>query len=87
MKKMRYTDSSDSHFNGWGVSRTRNFGLWNLYSSELDDLTVLDARGDIPVESGGRTVVSSDPCFSYSVLRIHVPHSNQAYGVLTVPGS
>jgi hypothetical protein len=60
---MRWTHSSDSHFRGWGVYCTRNFGLWNLYSSELDDLTLpRECLGDIPLEreSGGRTV---DPVF------------------------
>jgi hypothetical protein len=34
--------SSDSRFNGWGVSCTRNFDLWNLYNSEFE---VLERRG------------------------------------------
>jgi len=29
--------SSDSRFNGLGVSRTRNLDLWNLYNSEFDE--------------------------------------------------
>ena len=28
--------SWDSRFNGWGVSRTCNLDLWNLYNSEFD---------------------------------------------------
>ena len=31
------THSSDSRLRGCGVSCTRNFGLWNLYKSELDE--------------------------------------------------
>jgi hypothetical protein len=60
--EMRWTHSSESHFRGWGVSRTRNFGLWNVYSSELDALTPRECLGDIPLESGGRAV---DPAFGH----------------------
>ena len=35
------------HFKGCSVSRTRNFGLWNLYSSGLDNLTPRECLGDI----------------------------------------
>ena len=35
--------SSDSRFNGWGVSCRRNLDLWNLYSSEFD---AMERRGD-----------------------------------------
>ena len=48
VREVRWTYSSDSNFKGWGESRTRNFGLWNLYSSELDDPTL--RLGDIRLE-------------------------------------
>ena len=86
----RWTHRSDSRFKGWGVSRTRNFGLWNLYSSELDDLTVRECLGDIRFESGSRTV---DPVFGvHSCLQCFLdikPHPRAIsimYGSRTAPG-
>jgi hypothetical protein len=45
-----WAHSSDSNLRGWGVSRTRSFGLWNLYRSELD-VPSRKTLGDIPSES------------------------------------
>ena len=40
--------SSDSRFNGCGVSWRRNLDLWNLYSSEFDEM---ERRGDFDIGS------------------------------------
>ena len=53
-----HAHSSDST-SRCSVSRARNFGLWNLYSSELEDLTARVSRQH-SLRDGGRTV---DPLF------------------------
>jgi hypothetical protein len=87
-----HAHSSDST-SRCSVSRTRNFGLWNLYSSKLDDLTprarVITSRRHL-LRDSGRTV---DPlfgqCFMLALTLLRIPDlkhtltSNHIHGAIS----